>query len=166
MTFAEPRVDVVVLCCAISAGIHAALVPSHFEDGTGPGVGFIAAAAAPALCAIVLTRSPSRRSLLATAAVLAGLIGAYLLVIAHGLPVLHPEQEPVEALAVWTKAVEALGVVVAARYVVRVSAPLPLPVTLLVAIFSALVGLAVSGGMDMTQDHGHGISVHVTHVKH
>jgi hypothetical protein len=165
MTFAELRVDIVVLCCAISAGVHAALVPAHFEEGAGPGLGFIAAAAAPALCALVLTRSPSRTALLATAAVLGGLIVSYLLVIAHGLPVLHPEQEPVEPLAVWTKAIEGAGLVVAAGCVARVARPVPLPLTLLVAAFSALVALAVSGGMDMTHDHAHDISVHVTHVK-
>ena len=41
--------------------------------------------------------------------------------------------------------------------------PVPLPLTLLVAVFSALVALAVSGGMHMGHDHAHGISVHVTH---
>jgi hypothetical protein len=40
---------------------------------------------------------------------------------------------------------------------------IPLPLTLLVAVFSALVTLAVSNGMHMGHDHAHGISVHVTH---
>jgi hypothetical protein len=41
---------------------------------------------------------------------------------------------------------------------------IPLPLTLLVAVFSALVALAVSGGMHMGEhDHAHGITVHVTH---
>ena len=114
MTFAELRVDVVILCCAVSAGIHAALVPAHFEEGTGPGVGFILASLAPAACAVLLTRRPSRLALAATAVVFAGLIVSYLLVLAYGLPVLHPEREPVEALAVWTKAIEAIGLAVAA----------------------------------------------------
>jgi hypothetical protein len=35
--------------------------------------------------------------------------------------------------------------------------------TTLVAVFSALVALAVSGGMHMGHDHTHGVSVHVTH---
>jgi len=41
-----------------------------------------------------------------------------------------------------------------------------LPLTLLVAVFSALVALAVSDGMHMgthDHDHAHGITVHVTH---
>jgi hypothetical protein len=41
--------------------------------------------------------------------------------------------------------------------------PIPLPLTLLVALFSALVTLAVSNGMHMGHDHAHGISVRVTH---
>ena len=41
--------------------------------------------------------------------------------------------------------------------------PIPLPLTLLVAVFSALVTLAVSNGMHMGHDHPHGISVQVTH---
>jgi CHASE2 domain-containing sensor protein len=113
MTFAELRLDVVILCCAVSAGIHAALVPAHFEEGTGPGVGFILASLAPAACAVLLTRSPSRLALAATATVFGALIVSYLLVLAFGLPLLHPEREPVEALAVWTKVIEATGLFVA-----------------------------------------------------
>jgi len=114
MTFAELRVDVVILCCAVSAGIHAALIPAHFEEGTGPGVGFILASVAPAACAVLLTRRPSRLGLAGTAAVFEGLIIGYLIVLASGLPVLHPEREPVEALAVTTKVIEAIGLAVAA----------------------------------------------------
>ena len=35
--------DVVILACAVSAGIHGALVPAHLDEGTGAGVGFAAA---------------------------------------------------------------------------------------------------------------------------
>jgi hypothetical protein len=35
MTFADLRTDVVILACAISAGIHGALVPEHFEESAG-----------------------------------------------------------------------------------------------------------------------------------
>ena len=163
MTFAELRLDVVILCCAVSAGIHAALVPAHFEEGTGPGVGFILASLAPAACAVLLTLRPSRLALVATRPSSRALIVSYLLVLASGLPVLHPEREPVEALAVWTKVIEASGSSVAAGCLRRPAAvladgscrhmstgrPIPLPLTLLVAVFSALVALAVSGGMHM-----------------
>jgi hypothetical protein len=37
------RHDIVILACAISAGIHGALVSDHFDEGTGAGLGFAAA---------------------------------------------------------------------------------------------------------------------------
>jgi len=104
------RVDVVILACAISAGIHGALAPEHFEEGTGAGVGFVAATVLAAALGGALTFRPENRVLLiATALVFAGLIGSYALAITTGLPVLHPEAEPVEGLALFTKAVEAVG---------------------------------------------------------
>jgi hypothetical protein len=36
--------DALIVACAISAGIHAALTPAHFAEGTGAGLGFAAAA--------------------------------------------------------------------------------------------------------------------------
>jgi hypothetical protein len=85
-------------------------------------VGFVLASIAAAACAVLLTYRPSRGALLATAAVFAGLIVGYLIVLAHGLPVLHPEREPVETLAVWTKVIEATGLTVAAGCLRRPSA--------------------------------------------
>ena len=43
MSLAELRGDVVILACAISAGIHGALVPTHFDEGAGAGAGFLLA---------------------------------------------------------------------------------------------------------------------------
>jgi drug/metabolite transporter (DMT)-like permease len=117
----ELRIDVVILACAVSAGIHGALVRDHFEEGTGPGVGFVLATVLLAVLAVVLTRNPSRRTLLATIAVLAGLIVAYVVVLAIGLPVFHPERETVDGLALFTKAVEAVGIAAAASLLGRPS---------------------------------------------
>ncbi len=105
--------DLVVVACAISAGIHAALTPRHFEDGAAAGLGFAASAVVLAGLAAGLARRPS--GLLADGAivVLAGLIGAYVLASTTGVPLLHPEPEPVDGLAVATKAVEALGLLAA-----------------------------------------------------
>jgi hypothetical protein len=111
VTFAELRADIVILSCAISAGIHGALVPDHFEEGTGAGLGFVAATVLLATLAVLLTREPTQLALAATAAVFAGLIASYALAITTGLPVLHPEPEAVDALALFTKAVEAIGLV-------------------------------------------------------
>jgi hypothetical protein len=121
VTLAGLRTDVVILTCAISAGIHGALVGEHFQEGTGAGLGFVAATVLLGLPAVVLTRRPSQLAFVATAAVLAGLIASYALVLTTGFPVLHPEPEPVDGLAIFTKAIEAVGLVLAASLLRRPS---------------------------------------------
>ena len=108
------RVDVVILAGAISAGIHGALAPEHFDEGTGAGAGFVVAAVVLAALALALTLRPTSRVLVGSAAaVFAALIGSYALAVTSGVPVLHPEVEPVNGLALFTKAVEAAGLAVA-----------------------------------------------------
>jgi hypothetical protein len=108
------RRDAVILACAISAGIHGALTPDHFEEGTPAGLGFAVSTAALALVAAWLTFRPESDAALGAAALLfVGLIGAYALAITTGVPVLHPEREAVDGLALFTKAIEAAGVLAA-----------------------------------------------------
>jgi hypothetical protein len=121
VTLAELRTDLVILACAISAGIHGALVSDHFDEGTGAGVGFLAATVLLAILAVALTRKPTQLALLATAAVFTGLIVSYALVITTGVPVLHPETEAVDGLALFTKSIEAVGLVLAASLLRRPS---------------------------------------------
>ena len=116
--------DLVIAACAISAGIHAALAPGHLAEGMAAGVAFGVAAALLAGAAVLLTREPSAPVLFGAAAVFAGLIASYALAVTTGLPLLHPEPEPVEALALFTKAVEAIGLV-AAAYLLLVPTPRP-----------------------------------------
>jgi hypothetical protein len=113
VSLAELRIDVVILACAISAGIHAALVPEHFAEGTGAGLGFVVATVLLALAAVALTRKPSRHALVGSAVVFASLIAGYALVITTGFPVLHPDTEAVDGLALFTKGVEGVGLVMA-----------------------------------------------------
>jgi hypothetical protein len=118
--------DLVIVACAISAGIHAALSPEHFREGTGAGVGFLAAALILAAVAVGLTRRPGSALLLGVAAAsLAGLLGSYALAATTGLPLLHPEPEPVTGLALFTKGVEAVGLLAAASSLTAFSPPLP-----------------------------------------
>ena len=105
--------DIVIVACAISAGIHAALVRHHFDEGAGPGLGFLAAAALLAGLVVVLTRRPTLVAIAAAGAVLAALLASYVLATTTGIPLLHPELEPVDGLALATKAIEALGLVAA-----------------------------------------------------
>ena len=121
MTLAELRTDLVILTCAISAGIHGALVRDHLEEGTGAGLGFVVATVLLAVFAVLLTRNPTQVALAGTAAVFAGLIASYALVIATGFPLLHPEPEAVDGLALFTKAVEATGLVLTASVLRRPS---------------------------------------------
>ena len=60
--------------------------------------------------------------------IFAGLIGSYVLATTTGVPVLHPELEPVDGLALATKAIEAVGLLAAASLLWRpVPATVPQP---------------------------------------
>ena len=119
MTPGELRIDLVILACAISAGIHGALVSDHFQEGTAAGVGFVVATVLLAVLAVALTCKPTQLALLGTAALFASLIFSYALVITTGVPVLHPEPEAVDGLALFTKAIEAVGLVLVASLLRR-----------------------------------------------
>jgi hypothetical protein len=119
IAFAELERDAVILACAISAGIHAGLTPDHFVEGRGAGLGFLGATVLLALLVMALTWKPSATAFLGTVAVLAGLIWSYALAITSGLPLIHPEPEPVDGLAVFTKAIEAGGLLAAAHLLWR-----------------------------------------------
>lgn len=108
------RLDVVILACAVSAGIHGALAPAHYAEGTGAGIGFVASTVLLAALAVVLTLRPADAlPLVGAAIVFAGLLGSYALATTMGFPLLHPEPEPVDGLALVTKAFEAVGLVTA-----------------------------------------------------
>jgi hypothetical protein len=114
------RRDLVVLGCAISAGIHGALTPVHFEEGAGPGIGFLGAALVLAGLVVALTRRPGSTIVLALAAlILLGLLASYALATTTGFPLLHPGREPVDGLALATKAIEAAGLLAAAHILWR-----------------------------------------------
>ena len=120
MTLAELKADVVILACAVSAGIHGALVPGHFDEGAGSGAGFVAATGALAGLVVWLTARPASRLALAAAAIVfVGLLASYGFAVTSGLPLLHPEPEPVAGLALATKAIEALGLAAASSLLWR-----------------------------------------------
>jgi hypothetical protein len=128
----EFRRDVVILACAISAGIHGALVPDHFDESTGTGLGFAAATVLLAALAVALTLRPAGAlALTGAAAVFAGLLVSYALATTTGLRVLHPDREPIDGLALATKAIEAIGLLAALHLPRRgrpaVAAALPQP---------------------------------------
>jgi hypothetical protein len=107
--------DLLIVACAISAGIHAALTPEHLAESTAAGSAFAASAALLAGLAVALTRHAGGYVLAFAVAVLAGLLAAYAFAATTGVPVLHPAPEPVEGLALVTKAVELVGLLAAAH---------------------------------------------------
>ena len=108
------RRDVLILACAISAGIHGALTPEHFDEGMPAGLGFAVSTVTLGAAAVALTYLPASRVAAAgTAALFAGLIVAYALAVTTGVPLLHPEREAVDGLALFTKAIEAAGLLAA-----------------------------------------------------
>jgi hypothetical protein len=111
--------DLVIVACAISAGIHAALTPEHFTDETGAGLGFLVSAVLLAGLVVALTCGAGPPTLAATILTLIGLLVVYALAITSGVPVLHPEPEPVDGLALGTKAIEVVGLVAAAHLLLR-----------------------------------------------
>ena len=132
MSSLELRRDIVILACAISAGIHGALVPDHLAESTGAGFGFVAATGLLGALVVAMTLRPaSALALAGAAALLLGLLASYLLATTTGLPVLHPEPEPADGLALATKAIEAAGLLAALQLLrpgrPAVTATLPYP---------------------------------------
>jgi hypothetical protein len=107
--------DVVALACAASAGIHAALAPAHFAEGRAAGVAFVASAGLLAVVAVEIRRPSDRVVPLAAVLVLGGLLASYVAATTSGVPLVHPDPEPVDGLALATKAIEAVGLLAALR---------------------------------------------------
>lgn len=104
---------VLIVTCAISAGIHGALIPEHLAEGAGAGGGFIAATVVLIGLAVALSRGAGETVVLASAIALSGLIVAYGFAVATGVPFLHADVEPINGLAVFTKVVESVGLAAA-----------------------------------------------------
>jgi hypothetical protein len=140
-----------IVCCAISAGVHAALVPEHMRESVVTGAGFVVATAALVVVTVCLTARPDSRAVTSSAVlVLVGLIVSYAVASTTGLPFLHPDVDPVDTVGVLTKAVELLGVWLA----VQLRGPargraIPVALAGLIAVFSALVALSLAGDHQM-----------------
>jgi hypothetical protein len=111
---AAVRRDLLIVACAVSAGIPAGLAPEHLDESAATGGGFIAATILLAALVIALRiRSDSRVVAIATALTFVGLLVSYALAVTTGMPILQPDPEPVDGLALATKAVEGLGLAIA-----------------------------------------------------
>jgi hypothetical protein len=119
--------NAVVLACAVSAGVHAGLVPEHLREEPALGVAFIVAAALLAATAIgVSARPASVAAGWGAAALLAGLIVSYAASRSTGIPLLQPEREAVDAVGIVTNLVEVAGLAAALSLTQVAGAPRPL----------------------------------------
>jgi hypothetical protein len=107
---------VVVTACAVSAGVHAGLVPSHLAESRALGIAFAISAVALLWAAASVARAdePPVPCALA-AAMLAGLIAAYAASRTIGLPLLEPHAEPLDAVGLVTQVVQGAGLCAALR---------------------------------------------------
>ena len=116
--------DVVVLACALSAGVHAGLVPEHMHESPLLGMSFAAAAVLAALLAFSLPRLGGTVLLpVAAVVLLSGLIVAYGLSRVSEIPVLGAGQEALDPLGVATKAIEFAGLICAVRLITESMRP-------------------------------------------
>jgi len=110
------RAHLLVVICAISAGVHAVLAPMHFHEGSTLGIAFGVSAAALAAVAVALDRRPeSRPAMHAAALLLGGLIAAYVATRVATVPLVGEHREAVDAVGLATKLVELLGLLLAIR---------------------------------------------------
>ena len=108
------RHELLIVACAVSAGVHAALVPEHLNESAAAGGGFVAATVLLAALAVASTFRPGDRLVaIAAVATFVGLLVGYALATTSGVPVLMPTPEPVDGLALATKGVEVLGLAAA-----------------------------------------------------
>ena len=112
---ATTRRDLLIVACAVSAGVHAALAPGHFHESFAEGAGFVAATVLlVAIVAALALRPASRKVAVVAAIVFGGLLVSYVLAATTGIPLLHPDGEPVDGIAIDTKLVELAGLALAA----------------------------------------------------
>ncbi len=134
-----------------SAVVHAVLVPQHTEEPF-LAVSFALAAIGAVVVGVLLTRPGLTWAPYLAAALFASLLVAY--------PVVHLiNGEPVQALDIGTKVVEAVGLLAALR--ARDDEELGFaPLTVIAGVFLALLMVSVTGGHHHAHGGGGGGAVH------
>jgi hypothetical protein len=123
MKITTKRTGLLALAVTFSAGIHAALVPEHLKEMPPLGYAFIAAAAIGGLLAWALVSRPNDRRLPLLAGLFClGQIVTWALFVTVPVPGFSGTPEPIEAIALASKAAELLGIaLVAPRRIGRLS---------------------------------------------
>ncbi len=114
MTTTTRRAGLLALAVTFSAGIHAALVPEHLKEMPPLGYSFILAAAVGAALAWALISRPNDRRVAILAALFClGQIVTWVLFVTVPVPGFSGTPEPVEAIALVSKAAELFGLMIA-----------------------------------------------------
>jgi hypothetical protein len=110
------RTGLLALAVAFSAGIHAALVPEHLKEMPPLGYAFIVAAVVGgAIAAALMVRPRDRRIPLLAGLFCVGQIVAWGLFVTIPVPVFSGTPEPIEMIALVSKAAELMGLAFAIR---------------------------------------------------
>ena len=108
------RANLLAVAVAFSAGIHAALVPEHMKEMPQLGELFVAAAAIGGFLAIALVLCPDDRRISFVAGLFClGQIAAWALFVSVPVPGFPGTPEPIGAIALVSKAIEAAAVALA-----------------------------------------------------
>jgi hypothetical protein len=108
------RTGLLALAVTFSAGIHAALAPEHLKEMPPLGYAFIAAALIGGVLAWALVARPDDRRIPALAALFcAGQIITWVLFVNVHVPGFSGTPEPVETIALVSKAAELIAIVLA-----------------------------------------------------
>jgi hypothetical protein len=111
MTLTAKRTGLLALAVTFSAGIHAALVPEHLKEMPPLGYAFIAAAIVGTALAWALISHPTDRRLPLLAGLFClGQITTWLLFVTVQVPGFSGTPEPIETIALVSKASELLGI--------------------------------------------------------
>jgi hypothetical protein len=118
MNLTAKRTGLLALALTFSAGIHAALVPEHMKEMPLLGYAFIAAAVIGAVLAWALVSRPHDRRIPLLAGIWCiGQIVTWALFVTTPVPGFSGTPEPVETIAVVSKAAELLGIAIAIQLV-------------------------------------------------
>jgi hypothetical protein len=110
--------QVLAWCCAISAGVHLALIPEHTQESWLLAAGFsVTALLLLGLTGLLALLPPDRRLTLAAAAMLVGLLWLYALSRTIGLPGVSAA-EPLDGVGAATQVVQVVGLLAALRLLV------------------------------------------------
>jgi hypothetical protein len=110
------RTGLLALAVTFSAGIHAALVPEHLKEMPPLGYAFIVAAAVGGAIALALIMRPSDRRIPLLAGLFCmGQIVAWGMFVTIQVPLFSGTPEPIETIALVSKAAELVGLGFALR---------------------------------------------------